>query len=337
MGVVRIDIYQQDRKYHNLSLSSDEDILEVLFIADIIKQDAKKGNHEAIVLKLDFEKLFLRNDVCKEYYKILNGYDETYLPNDRIKDHKKSIIELVAERLHMSKEECEDILHKSISEMVEENKEIWSDWANERFKGKVKVINTPSSLLKWDDESKFYQNDFNKKYIMSNHNYKEFDYPKDLQELVDAQKKNEKIIEELELLKKDKKITKEQKEQLKKRIRLDIALWEDIGILKNYYKIEIKKTNTKGKKEVVSYSEEYSDRDVELLNEENTDIVNNEWQLHKIKSIAEKVLTNKQLVIFNLYYVANMSQQQIAELLNETQGNISRDLQVSLKKIRKKL
>lgn len=329
MGSVKIDVDKADRNYYSTSLSSEEDILEILHTLDAMKKDVDKGNYEALAVVLDFEKLFLRNDVCREYHTTLIG-DSPFV----VQDYGKNILDLVSERLNIPKQQCEDILYNSINEMIEENKELWLNWVNKNFKGKIKVKKNRKSQLSTIDDSSFYQTDFNRKYIVNNKMYKELGYPSDLQELIDVQKKNQNRIDELNSLKKAKKITKELREELRKRIRFNIGLWEDINILKKHYGIQIQNNMVKEKVKIVSYSE--NDLDIEDYQTDN-DFIIDEWQLHRIKETASDVLTDKQLVIFNLYYISGLTQQQIADLINETRGHISRDLKISLEKIRKNL
>lgn len=328
MGAVQIDIYKQDRNYQNTSLSSEEDVLNTLFIIDAIREDAHNGNHEALVVLLDFENLFLKNEVCNEYYKIVTGY-RGYSLND----YGKDILDLISERLNLTKEECKEILHKSITNIVNDNLELWSNWANIYFKGKCKVKNYSSFPESRIDNSKYYFSDYYSKHIYSNKQYEEYNYPNDLQELLNAQKSNKQKIVELDKLKKSKSISKEKAEELRKRNSFDISLSKDIIILKKHYDIEIKNNNNKGSTGVVSLL----DNDIDIIEYNYADSILDELQIEKIKEIAKAILTDKQLVIFNLYYMSGMNQKQIAELIGETKGNISRDLKISLDKIRNNL
>ena len=42
MGSVKIDIYKDDKKYYDTSYSSEEDIYDILWLLDIILQDAQR-------------------------------------------------------------------------------------------------------------------------------------------------------------------------------------------------------------------------------------------------------------------------------------------------------
>lgn len=342
MGSVKIDIYRSDRKYYHTSLSNEDDVQDIINTLDSIVHDANSGNYEALITLIDFSSLLNKNKVMVEYFRILTGKDG-YKPNKDggSDDYGKSIIELVSERLGLAKEECEEMFNNSIKSIVENNLELWLEWVNKNFKGKCKVKNKGKYLYNWDDDSSFYQLDFNRKYVVDSKMYKELGFPKDLQELIDVQKKNKNIIAELEQLKKDRVINKEQKKQLKKRNKFDIDLSKDIIILKQHYNIEIKNTNTKGKKEFISYSEEYTDKysnkDLEFAEKNIFDSIIDDLQIKKIKEVANKILTDKQLVIFNLYYISEMTQQEIANLLDLKQHTIAEYLSRTVEKIKSNL
>lgn len=313
---IKADIYKKDRDFYDYSLSSVEDVYKTLWFLDIIYQEKENGNTEAMAIYNDLAELFNQNKVCDTYLKIQTGK----IPLSH-NDYGKEIIEIVAKKLKMGRYECEKILNESIKKVVEMNFEKWEKCVNQRFKGEV----IASSYSCEKDDEKLKQLDYNIKYKNST-SYVESEYPDDLKTLIDIQKS---IKDKIKNLKNKKRLNKKDKEQLRKLTTYHIDVCKDISILKEHYKIPIANTNKKGSLEFTSYDENFGflyeddeDYTVQALELKN-DKLENEYSIWRIKQIAKEVLTKKQLVIFNLYYIAGMTQQEIGDLLGMTKQAVN--------------
>lgn len=325
ISTVKIDIYAKDRKYYNTKFSTKEDIENLFFTLDIIKNDAyTNDNYEALVTYLDFLKILDDDAVISEYYKILMN-DKVYISKeDKKADIKRiklnqdiDILDLVSRNLNIPKDECINRLDKSLIKMVQ--------------------VNDDLEVIKINPLSKSLQDvDYNRKYVVPNLSYQEKDYPQDLQDFINEQKRNQVKIDKLNKLKKDKKLTKKQKIERGKRIKHNVKLWEDIHDLKEHYRIPIKNNMVKEKTEIVSFNGDYM-IEGKMTEDLKSNAFSDQWQLHKIKRTAEEVLTCKQLYIFKLRFIAGLKQEEIADMLNETQGHISRDINICLEKIKNNL
>lgn len=340
MGAVHIDIHKQDRKYFETSFSSEEDIYKLLWMIDIVYEEAYQGNHEALCIINDLKNLIdIDNDALIEYIKIQNGKKPL-----SVKDFGKEIPEVVAERLGITKEDCERQIHKGVLDIINKNYELWSNWIKNKYKNTCIEYSKNKIKIKHHIEDEILkQMDYERKYCIKKNIFEGEEYPEDLQELINIQKQNyNKLTKLKEKLQKDKKKI-ELKEEIRKRISYNIQLTKDVGILKRHYNILVDKTNWKGVTTHVSF-EEFQLHNMDDFEKEKQNIVKHqrekfedEWQVEKIKETAKKVLTIKQYAIFNLYFINGLTQEKIAQIVNDTQGNISRDINNIIKKLKKYL
>jgi len=345
MGSVKIDIYKDDKKYYDTSYSSEEDIYDILWLLDIILQDAQKGNKEALITLKDLNNLLtIYYPVLSEYCNIQMGFKPM-----KLEDQQKEIIEVVSSRLNMTKEECEREILIAVLHIKKTNMNNWYNCINKNYKNYIvaaskknfvdALISLPRRTLVSYEGSKItseslWQVDYCKKYVVAKHIYKGDIYPEDLQELIELQSKNEILVKTLS---KNKDKNKQEKLELSKRIKLRKTLQEDINILKDHYRIPRNHYYTESQdvshKELMYYKKKLPPREEYVEREyDNTEVLD-EWQVEKVKDIANKILTKRQMVIFSLYYEARLTQLEIANIVNDTQGHIARDLKQIIKKI----
>jgi len=349
MGSVKIDIYKDDKKYYDTSYSSEEDIYDILWLLDIIFQDAQKGNKEALITLRDLNNLDTKyNPVFDEYCYIQMGFRPM-----KLEDQGKEIIEVVAKRLNMTKEECERKMLVAVLHIKKTNLNNWYDYINKNYKSHIiaarkknfvdYLISLPKITLASHDGSNItseslWQVDYCKKYVVAKHIYKGDTYPEDFQELIELQGKNEILVKALS---KNKDKTKNEKTELSKRIKLQKTLQEDINILKDHYRIPRNHYYTESQdvsyKELMYYKKKLPPHEEYIEREYDSTEVLDEWQIEKIKDIANKILTKRQLVVFSLYYESRLTQREIANILTEDQGNIAHDLKRIIKKIKENI
>jgi len=341
MGTVNIDIYKQDRKYIDISFTSEEDIYKLLWMFDMLFEEAYQGNAEALCIVNDFYNMMDKeNKSLLEYVKIQTGKSPL-----TVNDYDRELAEVIAERLNITKEECEKQIYKGVLDLKNKNYDLWVEWINNIYKNiRVDYMDKKENDINYNvDEEKLKQLDYIKKYCVPKYLFKGEEYPKDLQDLIDIQKENFKRLNDLkEKLKTDKQ-NKQLKEEIRKRINYDIELRKDILILKRHYQIPIEKTNWKGSATNVSF-EEFQIQNMSDFEREKQDTLRNQyddiedkWQVEKIKEIAKEKLTIRQYVIFNLYFVNELNQVQISDILDCTKQSISSELQQIIKKIKKNL
>lgn len=62
-----------------------------------------------------------------------------------------------------------------------------------------------------------------------------------------------------------------------------------------------------------------------------------EEKIKNIKKVAKNILTNRQYIIFELYYFNDLTQQEIADLTGIQQPNVNRDLKNAIMKIKENI
>lgn len=342
IGSVKIDIHAGDKKYYNISYSSKEDICKIFKIIDIIYEDAYKGNKEALVIINDIQNLIDEDDfVLREYINIQIGKKPL-----TVKDCNVKIIDVVAERLGLGYEKCEEEFYKSISKIQNKNMELWRKWIennknNMFFVNKTIKNDKKEQKISIIDENKLKELDYIKKYLVPKYIFESNSYPKNLQELIKFDKYNLKVLKDLsEKYKNDKKNSK-LKDEIRKRTNYDIELSKDIVILKKHYNVKIKNTNKKGKNKNIPIQfikdSELTSRIKELENDVLIDklrLIENAISIAKIDSFTELKLTKKQKEIFDMYYKDGYTQQQIADRIKVTRPYITKALKNIINKIK---
>ncbi|MED1665760.1 sigma-70 family RNA polymerase sigma factor [Brevibacillus laterosporus] len=331
MGTVKIDLHSANNRYKNYSFSSVEDITELLWIYDGLIYDKEKFNVDALVTLVDFEELIKDSDLIQEIVNIQKGITPLS-PNDESLD----MISVIAKRKNLSKEDCEKKLLKEIKKVNKKNNKKWINYIEENWKNKL--INTQkvkSKSIEWLPKENFIIADFSRKHLKTKPVLNEELLPNDLQELMTILKKNE---EKIKLIKNLKQKTQKEKTELRKRINYNKTLSADIQILKQHYGLSVKSTDKQKNlihltNEEIIYYENGKKKEFDLVDQEYCYHIQNEWYIEKVKKLADSILTDKQKIIFTLYFIDGFTQQEIADILCENRPNISSDL----KRIRNKL
>jgi hypothetical protein len=330
VGSVKIDIYQSDRKYYDMSFSSALDIYDMLWILDVIYNDYINGNCEALVIINDLKNYIdtiSDNSVIQTYYEIQTGCGE--LDN---KDYNKDILQIISEKLDISKDDCEKQLYYNVVDIVKLNKTKWNIWYNNNYKNK-KVLhkNTLNYFSKIPDEI-YWQKDYSLKYILNKHIYRESDLPNDLLELIDISNKNKIKLKELKCdLKKCNNLSDKQNisSQIKKRNKYDIEISQDITLIKKHYCIPLSNNGPKEKLEEVCYEDI---ENTEFIDKSNDNNIIDEFQLNKIKILTNNILTTKQRILFELRFVLGLGIIEISNMLGVSQPFVSKEISKIIKK-----
>lgn len=324
-----MDIEKSSRQYYDISFSSVEDIYDFLFRLDQIYIDAYDGNYEALVLILDFRnfiKTIKQQDlkqVLFEYFCIQTGKKPLKLNNN------EDLLDNISKRLNMDKEKCSDFLLQSINQIISINKANWLQWVKKYLLYGVK--REDRSKIKKPIVKDEIKNEINKVNNKQNKlNDKEL--PDDLKQYIIYEKYNHKKIKEL---KKILKTVNEEKrkiinKEIKQRIKIEIELHKDISTLKYIYKIPVKPLNKQSKTKKFSFNDEY-------LNVQEIYDFQDDIDIEKINIIAKEKLTNRQYLVFDLYYNLGITQQEIADITNDFRENIKKILQNSVNKIKNNL
>ena len=174
--------------------------------------------------------------------------------------------------------------------------------------------------------------------MVAKHIYKGDTYPEDLQELIELLNSNKIKLDKLKAIKLR---TGSEKSEMNKRIKLDISIRDDINILKDHYKIPRNHNYTEGQdvsnNELMYYKRKPIEFEELVEKEYDNSEALNEWQVEKIKNIASKILTKRQLVVFSLYYESRLTQQEIASIINDDQRNVADAIKRIIKKIKEKI
>ena len=327
MGASGFIAETKEKIFRNLSFSSVEDVYDVLWLLDAIIDGYEDFNVEALATKIDFVNLTneINSNVLNEYILIQIGEKPL-----KTEDYGKEILEVVAERLNLSLIECEQELAKSIELLVSQNYRLWYRWYLQNYKDKMVCQNNihPSpfnDLEGWKDI------DYRQKYLWKKNIQPSDEFPNEFNELLEYRNKN---LNEIKWYQSRTNLTEKQQEKLKFLKKNQIEIDKDISKIKRSLSLPINKNNQCGKKEIVSFDDARDQYD----SFDTYDLKTYDGLTYsKIINIADKVLTNKQKVIFYLYFENQLTQTEIANIVNDDQGNISRVLQKSIEKIRKEL
>lgn len=348
MGSVKFDLTKNEIKLKDLGLNSIEDIYDLLFRLDIIQAEKEQGNDEAF---------FLFNDLINSIQYIDdNKYIKSYINIQLgitpmgVDDFDKEVEEVCAERMGMSIDEFKNGLHKNIEDVYEYLKNKRAKWVETYYKNKVINTNLRESkeyeLL--SDITKLYQIDFNKKYMEHKIVYRNAQKPKNFEELKQYQSDLELKIKETKrklnkYRKKDNKKSLKYKNELSKLQTLNIQVRKDINIIRECYGETLGHQNKKGKKDTVTYDSNMSEivnaHEEQLAKEkyESYSAIDANIEVGKLQKIAEKTLTNRQYIIFELYYLNGMTQQEIAEIMGIPRPNVTREINSIITKIKKNI
>lgn len=349
MGSVKVDLKAGDMKYQETSFSSTEDVYDFLLRLDLIYDDSRNGNTEAICLYADFIRLLdsVENvTIVKMYHDIQLG-----LSPMTVDDYGLDILEVIVKRTNLPMKEIVFGLNREMDTIVEQNKVNWTNSININYKntylGALEENKEPKQNF-GVNESENLRIDFMRKYIYPSTLYDKTDLPQDLEEMLTLQRNTKDKVKELQALvlkykKKDNKRHNDFKTRLKQMTNFKIQIDKDVVLLKKHYNIPIESNNKKGKTSFMSYdlnNQEVLKGHQDVQREQilsSYDKIDSHIQVGKIKEIAEKTLTKKQLLIFNLYYFGEMTQQEIAGIIGDNQPNVKNDIKRILVKIRKNM
>lgn len=307
-----IDTYTKSKPFQDMSYSSKEDVFKILWMFDTIEREKNKLNIDALAIYVDIMELTKGLEFLTEYIYIQLGRTPM-----SVEDHGKEISEVIAERRGIGKDECDREISKEIDIVVERNKQGWIESVlNQEIYHYPKKVGAKREYFSDEKNKKI---DFEIKHgrLAEEQVGKEKEwYPESLQNVIDAQKENENRMSELRSIKER---NEEERKELNRRIKYDIRLFNDIQELKRHYGYEYAQESIREG----SYS---FNEDIDIEDDFELDEALGEWEVESIKVMAEEVLTDRQFIVFNLYYIVGMTQQEIADILSSYKSNINRDI-----------
>ncbi len=334
MGSVKHDIFIREKKYHLNSMSNEEDVFKTLWMLDQMVYDSLNDNKEALVQLIDFyEALPPSNKAIHEYIAIQTGASPLQVSYEIEGIYVKNEISLfIAKRLGITKEECELQLLEGVKHMIDYNSRKW-----------FKVIGKKMHYGYKEAARKVFYQTNNKENITAIKKKGTVqgsaceDAMQYIGELEKSISENQKRLKELRAKKERNHF---EKEELNKRIKYDKQLYEDLNIIKGSYGIGGRTNDIVHAIRTIEKSG-YSD---EILIDDNSHCMNEShenltyaWQTEKIKNLAHEELTERQYIIFYLYYFCGLTQQTIGMLLKDSKGNICTQIQKVIKKIQSKI
>lgn len=351
MGAVTVDLLKDELQYKDISFSSFEDVYDVLLKLDLIHNDFKDGNLYAGFIYNDLVNLIKKIN-NSQYIKLYHDIQLGIIPMI-VFDHDKTIEEFAAEKLNISSYEYIEKLNENIQDIVNLNCILWLESINKTYKNKlIKNESDDKKILTHINDEKLKELDFIRKYVYSNERYQLDELPKDIQELYDFRDYIIKKIDEFKDMKekyyeKDDVLFEYYKSRLSQYETIKIGVNKDISILKKHYSIPKGNQNNKGKKEFISYySDDGSIPNKVLIKHEYQNYHNklsqhekleSEVYVSKIKEIAKKILTNRQYIIFELYYLNGFTQQETADIMGIPRPNVTSELKIIINKIKKNM
>lgn len=284
-------------------------------------------NTEALATKVDLLNLAdeVKSSVLNEYILIQSG--KKPMTNE---DYNKEITEVIAERLDITLEECESELIKAIELVMSQNYRQWFRYYLNYYKGEF-VNSDETNSPPFDDLDGWEDIDFRKKHLWKRNIKQDEIFPDELNELLEYREDN---LSKLQWYQSRGRLTEKQHKKLKFLKRNQIEIDKDISEAKRSFNIPINNNNQHGRSERVSFDDSIDQAEpLNTYDEKTLDSM----AYHKVIKIADKVLTDKQRVIFYLYFESNLSQSEISQIIDDNQGNISRALHASIEKIKKEL
>lgn len=347
MGATKIDIHKDEVQYKDVSFSSYEDIYNTLLKLDLIYNDFEDGNLYAGFIYNDLVQLMGKIDDA-EYIKMYHDIQLGIIPM-KIDDHEKKIEDVAAENLNITSYEYIQNLNVNIEKMVEVNYSLWIKSINKQFKNKlIKDSIDEKDILAHMNDVKLKEIDFIRKYVYSNERYHLDILPKDIEELYEYRDYIINKINEFEEMKgkyfkKDNVRFTYYKNKISQYTNIKIEVNKDISILKDHYFIPKGNQNNKGKKEFIRYNSNSSHiinaqaKTMYTSKLQQIELITSDIDVGKIKEIARKVLTNRQYIIFELYYLNGLTQQEIADIIEVSQPFIKKSLDKIINKIKESI
>lgn len=336
MGHSRYDILIKEKKYYLNSMSNEEDIFKVLWTLDKMVYDSLNDNKEALVQLIDlYDVLPENNKAIHEYVAIQNGTSPLQV-NSEIRgiDVNNEIPSIIAERLGITKQECELQLLEGVKDMINYNFKKWRKVIGKRNKMSYGYREAFGKVL-YQNSDKEISTDITRKNTIQDIVCEEaVKYISDLEKSILGNQKKLKELREKEGR------NPLEKEELNKRIKYDKQLYEDLNIIKSCYGIGGRSAGimqSKKMHEKSIYLDDFLMDDNKQSEEAAYEDLTYDWQTEKIKQMAYIELTERQYLIFYLYYFCGLTYQTIGTLLKDSKGNICTQIQKIIKKIQNKI
>lgn len=352
MGSVKFDLKADEVRLKDISLSSVEDIHNFVDMLDLIYDEHLNGNTYATCLYVDFEKGI--NEIENNTY-IMMFHDisigKSPITQDEINQGIIEIYDVASYRLGIEKEEYVHNLNENIASLYTFYNDKWIHSINNNYKNKLITYEEKSkkNLLEVDYD-KLKELDALKKYAYSRRTY-QGKLPTEIKQLYEYR---DILIEKINKLnkmkkkyyKKDNKRYNKYKSEASKLRTFKIQVDKDISILKLHYGIKIKNKNRQGQNNEgnnISYNaEQYSivsahEKYINQLKTEKYNELMDNIYVGKIKEIAEKCLTTRQFMIYELYYSIGLTQREIGDIMGFSQQAIQKELKIIIKKIIKNM
>lgn len=348
MGAVKFDLHKESIPFLDFGTVTYDEIYDFLFNIDIIYNYHVNGNITATCIYLDFKNLMtMMND--NSYIEMIHNIIIGKTPYTN-KDRDLSVIEVAAKRIGNSPEDFEQRLSTNIFEMQQIGREVWLQWVNQCYHNcdfgiESKKTKKHNFLL---NDKKLRELDFLRKYSYNKRIYNKEQLPKSIQDLYDYRETilnnidtNKKMAKKYH--KKDNERYKKYNKEIKRLVNIKIGVDKDIGILKTHYNIPIGKQNGSGRIVNISYNPndghiiQQQERRLEKAIEMQNEALIDEFHVGKLQKIAKNILTIRQYIIFEMYYINGMTQQEIADVLGVSQQAIDKSVSKAIKKIKSEI
>lgn len=326
----------------NFSLSSVEDVYDFLNKLSFI-YEGKHKNDEMFSVYCKFINLI--RDINDNKY--INVYHDIQVGKINVRGKKGNILEVCSKLLGVNEEIFKKKLEQNVSDLVNANLIEWRNYINNKYKNvyfyeEFKKVERLKETLKDTNEKKIVncgvtplKADITKKNVCNDVKKEE-----DLKDLVEYEQQLEEKIN---------KLTQEGKSETRecrKLVGIRIDVRKDINIIRRSYGEVLGRQNSRGRTTFTSYDHE--NKEIRYIIEAHEKYLNDislgqleefekEEKIKKIRKVAEEVLTNRQFIIFELYYFNELTQQEIADLTGILQPNVNRDIKNSIEKIKEKI
>ena len=350
-NAIILDTILDDKDYDKVSFSNKDDIMEFLENYDIIYNQAKSNGGSPLCVIEDFSSLIYdrKKKVCPmiiEYILIKIGKLQV--------DTKGKVCETIIEELAISNNKriktINRILDEEIELVIDRNKDRWkktiekkygtSNFSDCSLKGGKRIktekdIEFEQSLWDLDYEIKYGKKRMSES-VESVPQTNE-DYPQELLDLELIYESNQTKLNELRQIKER---DKDEQKEMSRLIKASTSLLDDIRCIKDYYGIRYEqstKVESYGDYNALEFNDITNCMEYKTLGKSDFDLEADEIKLSKIKEIADEALTDKQYVLFDLYFFQGLKQKEIANLVGDNQSTVSRNINSLITKLKQRL
>lgn len=331
-----------DSGLKHISFSNKSEIVDVLENYDILYNMALDGDLDIIDTLSDFDRLLnhsVDGDNNSDDYPIIREYIDIQR-GLKLVDVDLSIIDQIAKNNRRWSKTISKLLDDEIEKVAKSANDRWGQSARCNYDNNINLndnISTHNKTSRFSEFDSEVADDVLDRGTTKSIDVSHEDYPEELLNLEEMYRSNyDRLIELREI---DSRNDDERKE-MNKRINMNKDLLEDIQYIKDSHNISydtVDRPEDFNEWNTVSYNDQMDGVNVIKVGEDFSSEYSDNIKIDLIRSVAKKCLSEREHNIFKLYFFENINQKQISKIIGCNQSSISRNIDGSIKKIRKEI